>query len=309
VGNIKSWQACSLLCHSTPKCYGWTYYTSKTNYKSYREYCYLKDASFRNFRASGASEEGVISGEKSCYAETCPVLNVGYYGGKANTVKAVSNIESWQACSVLCHSNAKCHGWTYYTSDTKHSSDKSWYTKYNTGLLPDPKYSYKNWCYLKNATFLDFRTHDDGGVISGERSCYPGNRRSDGGWSWWSAYSTCSVKCGGGKQSRRRTCNSPAPSNGGLSCAGSAYQERSCNTKPMTIGGRCPRVGDTPLRAVIEDLKEMEEDEDEDDERDDDEDDEDDEDDDEDQIIMKTKRGWPMLEADADARLNTNYEP
>lgn len=47
----------------------------------------------------------------------------------------------------------------------------------------------------------------------------------NGGWSDWS---TCSVTCGGGTQTR--TCTNPAPANFGADCTGSASQ--ACNTDP-----------------------------------------------------------------------------
>ena len=46
----------------------------------------------------------------------------------------------------------------------------------------------------------------------------------DGGWCDWS---TCSVACGGGTQTR--TCNCPAPANGGAPCSGPSSQ--ACNTQ------------------------------------------------------------------------------
>ena len=46
----------------------------------------------------------------------------------------------------------------------------------------------------------------------------------NGGWSDWGA---CSLTCGGGTQTR--SCNNPAPSNGGASCSGSTSQN--CNTQ------------------------------------------------------------------------------
>lgn len=42
----------------------------------------------------------------------------------------------------------------------------------------------------------------------------------------WSAWSSCSLSCGGGTQTR--TCTNPAPSGGGASCSGDPYQ--ACNT-------------------------------------------------------------------------------
>ncbi len=51
-----------------------------------------------------------------------------------------------------------------------------------------------------------------------------------GGWSAWSTWSSCSAACGGGIETRTRTCTNPAPSCGGT-CSGSATETRSCNTE------------------------------------------------------------------------------
>ena len=63
-----------------------------------------------------------------------------------------------------------------------------------------------------------------------QESCSPIN----GGWSAWS---TCSVSCGGGTQTR--TCNNPSPDCGGAQCSGASSQ--SCNTQPCctTIAREC----------------------------------------------------------------------
>eukprot|EP00121_Abeoforma_whisleri_P015434 Awhi_evm1s14222 len=57
----------------------------------------------------------------------------------------------------------------------------------------------------------------------------------DGGWTQWSPFDPCSVSCGGGKQTRDRTCTNPSPANGGKSCVGDSSEEKTCNTDP------CPR--------------------------------------------------------------------
>ncbi|CAH3174133.1 unnamed protein product [Porites evermanni] len=47
-----------------------------------------------------------------------------------------------------------------------------------------------------------------------------GTPKTDGGWTEWSDYTTCSPSCEGGVRYRERTCTNPAPQNGGQNCAG-----------------------------------------------------------------------------------------
>ena len=54
----------------------------------------------------------------------------------------------------------------------------------------------------------------------------------DGGWSDWSPWSSCSVSCGQGRQSRYRTCDHPAPSSGGQFCDGSMFHWQHCQVLP-----------------------------------------------------------------------------
>ena len=52
----------------------------------------------------------------------------------------------------------------------------------------------------------------------------------DGVWSLWSDWDTCTVTCGGGTQNRMRTCDNPAPANGGANCVGDSTEPSNCNT-------------------------------------------------------------------------------
>ena len=51
----------------------------------------------------------------------------------------------------------------------------------------------------------------------------------------WTAWSTCSLSCGGGTQTR--TCTNPAPSGGGATCVGPSSQP--CNQQACGINGSC----------------------------------------------------------------------
>lgn len=53
----------------------------------------------------------------------------------------------------------------------------------------------------------------------------------DGAWVTWTSWGTCTVTCGGGTQTRSRTCTNPAPQYGGANCPGSAGSSQACNTQ------------------------------------------------------------------------------
>ena len=59
----------------------------------------------------------------------------------------------------------------------------------------------------------------------------------NGGWSVWSSWGSCSASCGGGAQTRTRTCTNPAPANGGSSCSGSTSETQACNIHACSAGG------------------------------------------------------------------------
>ena len=63
------------------------------------------------------------------------------------------------------------------------------------------------------------------------RKCFPALFTGNGGYSAWGPYGQCSKTCGGGKQSRERTCTNPPPSGGGKDCKelGPNTSSRECN--------------------------------------------------------------------------------
>ena len=51
----------------------------------------------------------------------------------------------------------------------------------------------------------------------------------DGGFTEWGEFEACDKKCGGGVQTRKRTCTNPAPANGGKDCEGDLQETKACN--------------------------------------------------------------------------------
>ena len=52
----------------------------------------------------------------------------------------------------------------------------------------------------------------------------------DGSWSSWRASGKCNVTCGGGFQTRSRSCTNSPPKNGGRNCSGPSTDIQPCNT-------------------------------------------------------------------------------
>ena len=66
----------------------------------------------------------------------------------------------------------------------------------------------------------------------------------DGDWSEFGYWSECSAVCGGGINTRSRTCTSPAPGGGGAECEGNSTETRECNTKECPVKGGWSEYGE-----------------------------------------------------------------
>ncbi|XP_048737465.1 thrombospondin-1-like isoform X2 [Ostrea edulis] len=66
-------------------------------------------------------------------------------------------------------------------------------------------------------------------------SCNTNPCQVNGSWSSWQVSSQCSVSCGGGVRVRTRTCDNPAPSNGGQPCQGISVHKEICNTQSCPV--------------------------------------------------------------------------
>ncbi|XP_068426648.1 adhesion G protein-coupled receptor B1 isoform X6 [Clinocottus analis] len=100
---------------------------------------------------------------------------------------------------------------------------------------PPPQLSEGDSCY-HNGVYLE--------------NCLPGMKAEiDGGWSAWGQWAQCSSECGGGIQTRTRTCQSP-PEDSYL-CEGVLEEGRPCNAQPCSTGkGRHHLSRSQSLRSV-----------------------------------------------------------
>jgi len=67
----------------------------------------------------------------------------------------------------------------------------------------------------------------------------------NGGYSDWGPYGRCSKTCGGGQQTRKRTCTNPPPSHGGEDCSalGPDSSTRECNNQRCPVNGNYSHWG------------------------------------------------------------------
>uniref|UniRef100_A0A7M5XD32 SUEL-type lectin domain-containing protein n=1 Tax=Clytia hemisphaerica TaxID=252671 RepID=A0A7M5XD32_9CNID len=140
------------------------------------------------------------------------------YGGKDCLGRATEN----RTCnSQNCPVNGRYGNWTSFRSCTKSCGGGS-QSRSRSCNNPAPKYGGKA-CV---------------GSATDSRACNTQNCPIDGKWGAYGAYSKCSKDCGGGSQSRSRSCNNPAPKYGGKACVGSATDSRACNTQNCPINGK-----------------------------------------------------------------------
>nr|XP_045016023.1 SCO-spondin [Jaculus jaculus] len=76
------------------------------------------------------------------------------------------------------------------------------------------------------------------------QSCFMQACPVAGAWAEWGTWGPCSVSCGGGHQSRQRSCVDPPPKNGGAFCPGASQESAPCSLQP------CPGETDCGLGRV-----------------------------------------------------------
>ena len=96
---------------------------------------------------------------------------------------------------------------------------------------------------LVNAYSCSCDVDYSGGGVNNPCVCEP----IHGGWSGWSAWSACSASCGGGTQSRTRSCTNPSPNVCGSDCSGATSETQSCNTHICMPPVTCSQWDGAPL--------------------------------------------------------------
>uniref|UniRef100_A0AC35G3W0 Peptidase M12B domain-containing protein n=1 Tax=Panagrolaimus sp. PS1159 TaxID=55785 RepID=A0AC35G3W0_9BILA len=135
---------------------------------------------------------------------------------------------SCQPASPVCYAQPVDGGWTEWTSwsDCSNPCENGQRSRTRYCLNPRPANG------GKQCIGSDFELKS----CSDPTKC---GKSINGGWAEWSAFSSCTAKCGISHRNRSRTCSSPKPLNGGKGCKGLAYVTSICKTElcPNSIDG------------------------------------------------------------------------
>ena len=139
--NTFTWQQCAMHCRNNKDCKFWAWLDKTFANAAYK--CMMKNKLSREGRKSQA---GVWTGSKECF-EPCQAVGTDYIGDL--TGSGITNVQTWQDCSIHCRNNGECKGWTWVND--KHSSPGNFWT-----------------CWLRRTlTGTNLRV----GTVSGPREC------------------------------------------------------------------------------------------------------------------------------------------
>ncbi|CAG2214239.1 Hemicentin-1,Coadhesin,Thrombospondin-2,Thrombospondin-1,Mucin-like protein [Mytilus edulis] len=187
----------------------------------------------------GATCSGSDSKSESCNTHSCPV-NGGWSGWSASSSCTAACGGGSISYKRSCTNPSPAHGGVYCSgSDTKSESCNTHSCPATTSssctaVCGGGTISYKRSCTNPSPAH-------GGATCSGSdsksESCNTHSCPVNGGWSSWSASSSCTAACGGGSISYKRSCTNPSPAHGGATCSGSDTKSESCNTHSCPVNG------------------------------------------------------------------------
>ncbi|CAH1801182.1 unnamed protein product [Owenia fusiformis] len=222
-----SWQSCSRACGSgtrvrtrsctnpSPSCGGSSCSGSSTSSSNCNTHCCAVNGGWRSWSGWQSCNKACGGGIRSrtracdnpspsCGGATCSGVSTSTSTCNTHCCRVDGDWGdwgAWQACSVACGGG----------------------TKSKTRSCNNPAPSCGGATCIGSATLTsNCNTH-----------CCAVN----GGWSTWGVWDACSLPCGGGTQSRTRTCDNPAPSCSGASCSGDLTSTSACNTQCCPVDG------------------------------------------------------------------------
>ncbi len=148
-----------------------------------------------------------------------------WYVGVFGVCSASPSWSDWTTCSASCGGGTQSRT----CSGTVGTQSRTVYCKRNDGVSVADSYC----AGITKPSSTQSCSASCSGASS--QSCNVQSCPVNGGWSAWSAWSTCSASCGGGTQSRSRSCTNPAPAYGGASCSGGSTETQSCNTQACCV--------------------------------------------------------------------------
>ncbi|XP_050723288.1 hemicentin-1-like isoform X2 [Eriocheir sinensis] len=195
---------------------------------------------------NGKPCEGSGTQEEECHLRDCPVS--GGWGPWS----------SWSECSVTCGQGLKqrsrlCDSPAPAAGGAQCQGDNLEVTPCSASpcLLDGNWGSWEAWSVCSVSCGGGVRRRQRGcrdpKPSNGGRFCPGSDTQEDycnldmcpvnGGWSSWSPWGPCTATCGGGRQRRFRTCDSPSPSQGGRACTGSDTDSEACNSHQCPVAG------------------------------------------------------------------------
>ncbi|KAK6188476.1 hypothetical protein SNE40_004643 [Patella caerulea] len=188
----------------------------------------------------GASCHGPAVEPRECNTNNCPIDGVWMTWG------------DWGDCTLSCGNGTQvrtrtCDGPFYGGKDCDPPADETQSCNTQPCPVDGVESEWGNWgtCSVSCGDGVNDRQRICIGPFHGGLDCQnPLQERGtcnerpcpvDGEWWPWADWESCDVSCGGGKQNRKRTCNTPR--HGGLSCTGVAIDTRTCNEEECPIDG------------------------------------------------------------------------